>query len=65
MPKTRKVSAGEPEAQWQYTNIGLRRDQHEWLRLRAFRERTTISALIRQALDELRDREEPQRQLPL
>lgn len=38
---------------------------YEWLRQYAFRTRTPMAAIVRQALVEFRERHEPQLQLPL
>jgi hypothetical protein len=53
------------EPEWVRLNVQLRPDQHDWLRRRAFEERSSIAALIRRFVDEGRVRMEPQQELPL
>jgi hypothetical protein len=38
---------------------------HEWLRQRAFRERRAMAELVREALNEYRERHDPQLSLPM
>jgi hypothetical protein len=45
--------------------IGFPSDAHEWLRERAFRDRTTMAQIVREAVREYRDRQDPQLGLPL
>ncbi len=45
--------------------IGFPPEAHEWLRERAFRGRTTMAEIVRDAVREYRDRQEPQLGLPL
>ena len=44
----------ETEATTVKTTIYLTPSQHEWLRRKAFEERTTIAELIREAIDNVR-----------
>ena len=45
--------------------IGFPPELHEWLREFAFRRRTTMSEVVREALREYRVRAEPQLRLPI
>jgi len=45
--------------------IGFPPELHEWLREAAFRRRTTMAELVRDAVREHRDRLDPQLGLPL
>jgi hypothetical protein len=45
--------------------IGFPPELHEWLREMAFRHRTTMAELVREAVREYRDRHDPQLGLPL
>lgn len=44
--------------------IGFAPDVHEWLREQAFRRRTTMAQIVRDAVEQHRDRLEPQLGLP-
>lgn len=55
----------DDEPAWIRLNIQLRPDQHDWLRRRAFDERTSIAAVVRRFVDEGRQRLDPQQELPL
>ena len=52
------------EPAWIRLNIQLRPDQHDWLRRRAYEEKTSIAALVRRFVDEGRLRLDPQQELP-
>jgi len=45
--------------------IGFAEDQYEWLRTEAFRRRIPMAQLVREAVDEHRERINPQLTLPL
>jgi hypothetical protein len=45
--------------------IGFPEDQYEWLRAEAFRRRIPMAQLVREAVDEHRERVDPQLVLPL
>lgn len=45
--------------------VGIPSELHEWLRQRAFRERTTMAEIVRDAVREYRDRHDQQLGLPL
>lgn len=45
--------------------IGFPPELHEWLRETAHRRRTKMAELVRQAVREYRDRQEPQLNLPI
>ncbi len=45
--------------------IGFPAELHEWLRELAFRRRTAMAEIVREAVREYRDRHEPQLGLPL
>jgi len=45
--------------------IGFPAELHEWLRELAFRQRTTMAEIVREAVREYRDRRDPQLGLPL
>jgi hypothetical protein len=40
---------------WVHLNLGFTAEQHEWLRRRAWLERTTLAALVRQCVSDVRD----------
>jgi hypothetical protein len=44
--------------------IGFPEELHEWLRQTAFRRRTTMAEIVREAVREYRNRQEPQLGLP-
>jgi hypothetical protein len=45
--------------------IGFAEDQYEWLRLEAFRRRVPMAQVVREAVEEHRQRLDPQLTLPL
>ncbi len=55
----------EPTDKFVRVPIGFPTEAHEWLRERAFRGRTTMAEIVRDAVREYRDRHDPQLGLPL
>jgi hypothetical protein len=61
------VPADDPnqEERWVRLPIGFPPELHEWLRETAHRRRTKMAELVRQAVLEYREREEPQMSMPV
>ncbi len=45
--------------------VGFPSELHEWLRARAYQRRATMAEIVREAVREYRDRNDPQLGLPL
>lgn len=60
------ISVGGQEVEGKFIRmpIGVSPETHEWLRAVAFRRRTTMAEIVREALREYRDHHEPQLGLP-